>query len=60
LLSALNSLPFNPGQPSCIIAHTVKGKGVSFIENRPEWHHGVPTEEQLAAALAELKEKYGA
>ena len=60
LLSVFNSLPFNPGQPSCIIAHTVKGKGVSFIENRAEWHHGVPTEEQLAAALAELKEKYGA
>jgi transketolase len=32
----------------------VKGKGVSFAENQPAWHHGVPTKEQLAAAAKEL------
>jgi transketolase len=37
-----------------VIARTVKGKGVSFAENQPEWHHGVPNQDQLAAAAAEL------
>jgi len=38
-----------------VIARTIKGKGVSFIEDRPEWHHHVPTENELAAALLELE-----
>ncbi len=42
------------GQPLCVIAETVKGKGISFMENVGKWHHGVPSAEQLAAALAEL------
>jgi len=42
--------------PSMIIAHTVKGKGVSFIENRPEFHNAVLTPEQIERALAELQE----
>lgn len=42
------------GRPTCIIANTVKGKGVSFAENEPAWHHGVPTAEQLHAAAVEL------
>ena len=41
-------------KPRCIIARTVKGKGVSFMEDRVEWHHKVPNPEQLARALAEL------
>ncbi|MEV7866562.1 transketolase [Streptomyces sp. NPDC088124] len=41
-------------RPRCLIADTVKGKGVSFIENRVEWHHKVPTTDQTAAALKEL------
>jgi len=40
--------------PVCVIAHTVKGKGVSFMEDRVEWHHKVPTAEQVAGALQEL------
>ena len=43
-----------PGKPRCIIANTLKGHGVSFMENKPEWHHGVPSDAQLAAARAEL------
>ena len=43
-------------RPSCVIAHTRKGCGVSFMENRVEWHHRVPTAEELAAALRELNE----
>jgi transketolase len=42
------------GQPTCIIAHTVKGKGVSFMEGDFNWHAKVPTEAQLAQALAEI------
>ena len=37
-----------------MIANTIKGKGVSFIEDRVEWHHKVPTAEQVKAALEEL------
>jgi transketolase len=55
LLELFESLPLEPGKPSCIIAHTVKGKGVSFMENRAEWHHRVPSAEQYAAALEELE-----
>lgn len=52
--SALNSIPFEPGKPSVIIAHTVKGKGVSFMENKLEWHYKSPNDEQLAKALVEI------
>jgi transketolase len=44
------------GVPTAIIAHTVKGKGVSFMENQFAWHARPPTDEQFAAALAELGE----
>jgi transketolase len=43
-----------PGRPTAIIAHTVKGKGVSFMENKLEWHYRSPSDEQLVAALAEI------
>ncbi|MCR9191782.1 MAG: transketolase [Gammaproteobacteria bacterium] len=39
LKSLLQSLPFNKNKPSAIICHTVKGKGISFAENDPRWHH---------------------
>jgi transketolase len=42
------------GRPVAVIADTVKGKGVSFMEDRVEWHHKVPTDEQVARALKEL------
>jgi len=48
--------PFLPGTPSCIIAHTVKGKGVSFMEDKLLWHYRTPSEEDLSNALAELGE----
>lgn len=47
-------VPFVPGKPSLVIAHTVKGKGISFMENVVKWHHGVPTDEQFAKAMQEL------
>lgn len=52
--SALSSVPFEPGKPSVIIAHTIKGKGVGFMENQLAWHYKSPNAEQLAQALAEL------
>ena len=42
-------------QPAVIVANTVKGKGVSFIEGQPGFHNAPVTDEQLAAALAELE-----
>ena len=41
-------------KPLCVIAHTVKGKGVSFMEDQVGWHHGVPTQPQLDQAMEEL------
>jgi transketolase len=52
LLDALG--PSTTGKPVAIVADTIKGKGVSFIEDRVEWHHKVPTDEQVEAALKEL------
>ena len=43
------------GRPTCIVANTIKGKGVSFMENNPEWHGVAPKPEQVAAAVAELE-----
>ena len=54
LIDAFTAVPLAPGKPTCIIANTVKGKGVSFAENKPAWHHGVPTREQLELAAKEL------
>jgi len=54
LVSTLKSIPFEKGKPSVIIANTVKGKGVSFMENNIKWHHGVPNKEEYAIAMAEL------
>lgn len=43
------------GKPTCIVANTVKGKGVSFMENTAKWHGVAPNAEQVAAAVAELE-----
>jgi transketolase len=42
------------GQPTCIIAHTIKGKGVSFMEGNPKWHGVAPSPEEVELALKEL------
>ena len=52
---AFAELPFEPGKPSCIVAHTVKGKGVSFMEDQLVWHYRAPRGELMAQALAELE-----
>lgn len=54
-LALLDTLtPPGDGRPVGVIARTVKGKGVSFMEDRVEWHHKVPSSEQVKAALEEL------
>lgn len=54
---ALSNVPFEPGKPSCLIAHTVKGKGVSFMENQLAWHYKSPNVEDLVKALAEIEDE---
>ena len=54
LSNTLKNAPFEKGKPSLLIAHTVKGKGVSFMEDRASWHHKVPSSEELDLALEEL------
>jgi len=55
IASTLSAVPFTAGRPSCVIAHTVKGKGISFMEDKLLWHYRSPQGEEFAAALAELK-----
>jgi transketolase len=43
-------------KPLCVIAHTIKGKGVSYMEDQVGWHHGVPTPAQLDQAMKELNQ----
>lgn len=57
LRAAFKAIPENLGKPTLIIANTVKGKGVSFMENEKKWHHGVPTNEQYELAIMELKDE---
>ena len=55
IMRTLSAVPFEAGKPNCVIAYTHKGEGVSFIKDRAGWHHRVPTEEELGAALDELR-----
>jgi transketolase len=54
LKEAFESMPFEKNKPNFIIAHTIKGKGVSYMENQTKWHHGVPNKEQYELAMREL------
>lgn len=54
LMKVFNELPLRPGSPTLILAHTTKGRGVSFMENELSWHYKSPTNEQVELALAEL------
>ena len=55
LNTVLSTVPFEKGKPSCIVANTVKGKGVSFMEDKLLWHYTAPKGEELPKALAELE-----
>jgi len=54
IIEALEKVPFQINKPSVIIAHTIKGKGVSFMENSLYWHYSCPTESECALGLDEL------
>lgn len=58
LSATFTALPFEKGKPSMVIAHTTKGKGVSYMENEVKWHHGVPNKEQYEQAINELDEMF--
>lgn len=55
VLQALDAASATPGRPSVIVAHTIKGKGVSFMEGRYQWHGKAPSREEAMSALAELE-----
>jgi len=57
LLAALAKAKTVKGQPTILIAHTIKGKGVSFMENQVSWHGNAPNADQAAQALTELQEE---
>jgi transketolase len=57
LRDILCTVPFESGKPTMIIANTVKGKGVSFMEHAVKWHHGVPDDQQYELAITELKSR---
>jgi transketolase len=54
LLEVFDAVPFSADRPNAVIANTIKGRGVSFMEDRVEWHHKVPTADELERALREL------
>lgn len=57
LWEALSNVPFEEGRPSVVIASTVKGRGISFMEDRVEWHSGSMTDEQYRTAVRELQDR---
>lgn len=52
--AALQTLPWERDRPSCLVAHTTKGRGVDFMEGQLAWHYKSPDSSQLAAALGQL------
>lgn len=56
ICAALDGAQIVPGKPKCVVAHTHKGHGVSFMSDNVAWHHKVPSEEQFNQAMAELEE----
>lgn len=56
ICAALSADKIVPGKPTCIVAHTNKGQGISFMSDNVAWHHKVPNAEQYKQAMAELQE----
>ena len=57
ICGAIDTAKATKGKPTLIIANTTKGYGVSFMENKAEWHHRVPTDKEYHTAMEELEEK---
>ena len=58
LEDVIKSAPWSKNKPSAIIAHTIKGKGVSFMENKVEWHYKSPNNDELFKAISEIEINY--
>jgi transketolase len=56
IIGTFDSIDYGNSKPHLLISHTTKGKGVSFMENKASWHHGVPTQEQYEQAIKEINE----
>jgi transketolase len=56
LISIFREIPFESGKPNLVIAHTIKGKGISFMEDNVVWHHRVPTDSEFLVAMQELEQ----
>ena len=55
ICNALSAEAVTPGKPKCVVAHTNKGQGISFMSDNVAWHHKVPNAEQYAQAMRELE-----
>lgn len=55
LVDVFAKIPFEPGCPNLVLAHTIKGKGVSFMEDALKWHHKVPNDDEYVRAMEELQ-----
>jgi transketolase len=56
LCDVLRRIPDGSGKPVCVVAHTIKGRGVSFMEDDNNWHYRVPNADEVAAARRELRQ----
>lgn len=54
IINILNTVVNQPGKPKVIIAHTVKGKGISYIENKEDWHYKMPTPQEIEVGINDL------
>jgi len=56
LVDIFDQIPFEKDKPNLVLARTIKGKGISFIEDRANWHHHVPSDQEYAKAMLELEQ----
>ncbi len=54
IMGSVSLAPFKRGKPSAIIAHTIKGKGISFMEDQKKWHTMIPNQEEYQLAIGEI------
>ncbi|MDZ7606422.1 MAG: hypothetical protein U5K79_12745 [Cyclobacteriaceae bacterium] len=57
MIDVFSVIPFAKDKPSLVIAHTIKGKGISYMEGQKKWHHGAPDDDQYSLAQQELDTK---
>lgn len=57
IVKKFSAIDYASSVPHLLVSHTTKGKGVSFMENKASWHHGVPNEEQYQQAIQEISER---